>query len=126
MQSSTPVLKFLLDENVRIELFNFLKQNGFDVTRAPKSAPDNKLQEISKRERRILITNDEDFIESTVGEIFAVIWLKIPQNKPEVLLETVEKLTREIKDFSERLFVLKSGCWDVLPLPKEVIMNLKN
>lgn len=42
MSSSIPTQGFLLDENVRIELFRHLKEKGFDVKLMPKSTPDSR------------------------------------------------------------------------------------
>ena len=62
MSSLTPNLKFLVDENVRTELSRFLRIQGFDFKLAPKGASDKQLALISKTEKRILVTNDEDFL----------------------------------------------------------------
>lgn len=121
MPSSTHVHKFLLDENVRIELFRFLKQRNFNVKKAPKSAPDNCLLVISKREKRILVTNDEDFIELTSNEVFSVVWLRIPQNDPKRLVETFEKLTNDVIDFSGKLFILRPRTWEEFPLTEQTV-----
>lgn len=116
MLSSTPSHKFLLDENVRIELFRFLKRKGIDVRLPPKSAPDSKVALISNREKRVLVTNDEGFTHYTRDEIFAVIWLRIPQNDSMSLINSFEKLLKGYKDFSGKLVVLKSGSWEEFPL----------
>ncbi|MEK6860878.1 MAG: DUF5615 family PIN-like protein, partial [Nanoarchaeota archaeon] len=92
MPSLTPDLKLLLDENVRIELSRFLKTQGFNFTFAPKGATDKQLALISKKEQRILVTNDEDFQWFTKDEIYSVIWLWIPQNDPKSLISSFKKL----------------------------------
>lgn len=43
MSLSIPTLRFLLDENVRIELSRHLKEKGFDVKSMPKSTPPQTL-----------------------------------------------------------------------------------
>lgn len=58
MQSSVRTRKFLLDENVRIELYRFLKRKGNDVKILGKSVSDEQLAAVSKKEQRILVTND--------------------------------------------------------------------
>lgn len=82
MSSSIPTLGFLLDENVRIELFRYLKHKEFNVKLAPKSTPDSRLANLSKREKLIIVTNDEDFTDYLRGEVFCVVWLRIPQSDP--------------------------------------------
>jgi len=79
MSSSTPTLKFLIDENVRTELTAFLKKEKYNVkTIVPKSS-DSEISALSKKELRILITNDSDFSKSLRTEIYSVVWLRIPQ-----------------------------------------------
>jgi len=120
MPSSIPTHKFLLDENVRIELFKFLKNKGLNVKLAPKGASDEQLLSISKREKRILVTNDQDFVESAKEEVFSVVWLRIPQSSPEKLISSFENLVENLKDFSEMLIILRTNRWDELPLSLEV------
>ena len=82
LTSKDKELKFLLDENVKKELLQFLKKD-FDVIFKPKRLSDDKLSEFSKSEQRVFVTNDEDFSEFTKEEIFSVVWLRIPQKHPE-------------------------------------------
>ena len=116
MPLSIRALKFLLDENVRRELHTFLKQKGYDCILAPKATTDKKIATLSLRESRILVTNDEDFTEYTKGEVFCVIWLRLPQSKPEALLTSFQRLLRGQKHFSEKLFVVTQQKVDELPL----------
>ena len=120
MSSSIQLPKFLLDENVRIELFNFLKRRGIDVKLPPKSAPDSAVALLSKREQRVLVTNDEDFCECSKDEIYSVVWLRLPQNDSEGLVKSFEKLLASFKNFSGRLVVLRRGKWDEFPLGEKV------
>ena len=85
-------LKFLRDENVKKRLERFLLQHGFDVVTASKRTPDDELAQLSKFEKRVLITNDNDFIKFSKEDIFSVVWLRIPQEKPQLLLESFSKL----------------------------------
>ena len=62
LMSKDKKLKFLLDENVKKELLQFLKKD-FDVIFKPKGLSNGKLAEFSKLEKRIFITNDWDFTE---------------------------------------------------------------
>ena len=122
MSSSTPSpkFKFLLDENVRIDLYKFLQSNGFDIKVAPKGASDSFLASLSKTEKRILITNDEDFADYSDDKIFSVVWLKIPQNNPKSLISSFTKLVNEFNKFSGRLVVLEAENWKDFPLPKDI------
>lgn len=116
MSSSIPRPKFLLDENVRVELVKFLKSQGFDVKLAPKAAPDLLLASLSKKEKRILVTNDEDFVEYTDNMVFSIVWLRIPQNDPKKLIASFQKLLSEFNNFRGKLIVLETGRWQDFPL----------
>lgn len=110
-------IKFLLDENVRIELYKLLESLGIDIKLSPKGTTDVKLAEISLKEKRIFVTNDQDFIEYPKDKIFSVIWLKIPQNDPNELVSSFKKLLDENHLFNGRLIILEPGKWEVYPLP---------
>lgn len=120
MSSSTLNHKFLLDENARIELYRFLKQNRFDVKLATKSAPDSQHASISKKQSRILVTNDEDFTHYTSDEIFSVVWLRINQSDPFSLITSFGKLLKELKSFKGKLIILTEKGWEEFPLFEEV------
>ena len=121
MSLSTPSLPptFLFDENVRVELARVLKAEGFDVKVVPRSSPDDFAASVSKREERVLVTNDFDFCEYTKDEIFGVIWLRIPQNNPKELIASFGKLLNQLKVFSGRLITLEMSKWTDLPLFKK-------
>lgn len=84
--------KFLLDENVRRELYDWLKHREIDVRRAPKGAANGELAQHSLREGRVLVTNDEDFTKYAIGEVFGIVWLRVPQDDPEGLLNAFASL----------------------------------
>lgn len=116
MPLSTPNLLFLVDENVNFKLYKFLKHKGIDVISTPKTLKDKDIAQICLKETRILITNDEDFSGYLAEEIYSVIWLRIPQNKPEVLTASFEKLLSECKDFSGKTIILSESDWQDLSL----------
>lgn len=120
MSSSIPNLKFLLDENVTAELAKFLQSQGLSVKSAPKTSPDSHLALLSKTEKRILVTNDEDFADYSKGNIFSVLWLKIPQNDPKSLISSFTKLIKEFNKFSGRLVILEVQKWTDFSLPKDI------
>lgn len=73
MLSSTRKPRFLLDENVRVELARSLIDQGFSVQIAPRSASDLYLAKISKQEKLVLVTNDKGFCDYTREEIYSVV-----------------------------------------------------
>lgn len=113
MSSSVHKPKLLLDENVRIELFRFLKENFFDVKKVKKGISDSSVIKISNSEKRVLITNDSDFLEPTCAKekVFSIIVLKIPQNKPNTLINLffscINKIT--LKELKGKVFELKES-----------------
>ena len=113
-------LKFLLDENVKKELLQFLKKD-FDVIFKPKKLSNGKLAEYSKSEQRIFVTNDWDFTDKflyTKDKIFSIVLLRIPQDKPESLLKSFSKLLKEIKpeNFEGNLITLYEDRSETSPL----------
>ena len=108
--SNDKKLKFLLDENVKKELLQFLKKD-FDVIFKPKQLSNGELAKFSISEQRIFVTNDWDFTEEhsyNKETIFSIIWLRIQQDKPESLLSSFSKLLKETKseDFEGNFITL--------------------
>lgn len=116
MPSSILNHKFIIDENVHHELRSLLQKSGQDVTLAPKSASDSRLAAISKKEKRILITNDQDFFNYSKDELFSFVWLKIKQGDDKSLLRSFEKLLKEFKRFQGRSVILENDKWKDFPL----------
>ena len=114
-------LKLLLDENVRSELEPFLKSKELSVI-SPKGVANGNLAALSKAEKRILVTNDADFTDPVLfpkEKIFALIWLRIPQNDPEALLRSFSALLKEKtkqKDFEGQLITLKKDGFESSPI----------
>lgn len=120
MSLSIPSPKFLLDENVHADLSKNLRTQNLDFKLAPKRSSDSRLAEISKKEERILVTNDQDFVSYAKGEIFSVVWLRTPQDNPKVLLTSFQKLLSEFKNFEGRFIVLGPREWEEFPLGEEL------
>ncbi|MFH1889736.1 MAG: DUF5615 family PIN-like protein [Nanoarchaeota archaeon] len=115
---SSSQLKFLLDENVKRDLLNFLTSEGYDVTFKPKGLSNGKLAAFSKSEQRIFVTNDEDFTEFTKEKIFSLVWLRTPQDKPESLISSFSKLLKETNSeyFKGKLIIISEDKFEISPL----------
>lgn len=117
-------LKFLFDENVDKRLERFLKKQGVDIISKPKGLSNGKLAEFSRLEKRILVTNDDDFTNPEhfpKEKSFSVVRLRIPQDKLQSLLEAFSKLLKEKtkpEDFEGKLITLKEEGFDIDSLPK--------
>ncbi len=120
MSSSTPSHKFLIDENVKRKLALSLKSKNFDIEIVTKAATDNQIALISKRDSRILITNDKDFGECTKQEIFSVILLRISQYDTQLLIKSFSRLLEECDDFEGNVIILNPNSWDSFELAEEV------
>ena len=120
MSSSALTPKFLVDENVRARLAKFIQNQGFDVKLVPKSISDSQVALISKKEKRVLITNDEDFTNYSGDELFALIWLKIPQADPKSLISSFEAIVENFQDFSGIMIILRVMKWDEFKLGEEI------
>lgn len=120
MSSSTPSPKFLLDENVKKVLLTFLQSKKLDTVIVPKSATDAKITTISIKQKRIIVTNDEDFQWYTKDQVYSVVLLKIPQSDSRGLISSFEKLLKEFSNFSGRIVVLETGKWNDYPLWEEI------
>jgi len=59
-------VKLLADENVKLRLMRWLKASGQDITAADKGVKNSHLFEMAVNESRILLTNDTDFLNTTL------------------------------------------------------------
>lgn len=117
---SSSSAKFLLDENVRVELSRWLKASGVDVIRSPRRTANGALARRSLNEKRVLVTNDEDFTEYAVGTIFGVVWLRIPQDDPDGLLKAFAPLVSwPPTKFKDKLVMLWPDRCEVFSLWEE-------
>lgn len=116
MPLSTPNPTFLLDENVDSHLYKFLSSKDIDVKLASKGSSDKEIAKICLTENRILVTNDEDFQGYSDDEIYSVVWLRIPQSKPDLLMQSFTKLLSECNQFKGRIIVLYESDWKDFPL----------
>ena len=123
MSPSTSVFKFLLDENVRIELFLFPKSKGVDAKLVSKGSSDEKIASLSKTEERVLVTNDADFAASGLyseEKLFALVWLRVAQSDVEELLGSFELFLTEFKEeLKGKVVVLEKGSWESFSMGSE-------
>jgi predicted nuclease of predicted toxin-antitoxin system len=93
-------MRFLLDETVRAELDGFLREEGFHTRRLPKGAPDRALAAASKEEKRLIVTNDEDFASFPLGKVYGVLQLRVPQRDARALLSAFQRVLRACKKWA--------------------------
>ena len=119
--SAFHLIKFLRDENVKLRLEIFFKQNGVDIISKPKGLSNGKLAVFSKQEGRVLITNDRHFTNSSVfpkEKIFSVVWLRIPQDRSDLLIKSFSTLLKENPPdkFEGNLITLYEERFEISPL----------
>ena len=88
-------MRFLADENFRLDVIKFLKTAGHDVEGVIPQTPDEIVADSLKKEKRVLLTNDADFSQT----------LKFPPHEyPGILIfrihpPSLEKFKRAIRNF---------------------------
>ena len=104
--------KILTDENVDVELLDFLRAEGFDVFDIKEEClfrlSDAAILELSVIHERVVISQDSDFgtlIFRDNAPFFGVVYLRPGHQLPGVHIETVESILKAGLDF-EAPFVL--------------------
>ena len=62
MVSSTTFPLFLADENIKAKLVRYFSQKGCDICFAKKGLKNSSLLSLAKKEKRVLLTHDRDFL----------------------------------------------------------------
>jgi hypothetical protein len=101
---------------VRAELDAYPREEGFEVKRLSKGAPDQSLAAVSREERLVIVTNDEDFSVMPSAKVFSVVLLRLPQRDVDALHGTFDPLLAECKDWKECLILLDRIRWKPLLL----------
>lgn len=117
MSSSIPI-RFLLDENVRRELKALLSKREVDFALAIKRAPDEIHAHASLAEKRVVVTNDHDFMYMCQGDVFGVVLLLVPQNDPDLLLKHFGEMLDDCTEYKDRIVFVATGGWRSSPLPR--------
>ena len=100
-------MRFLLDENIDIRLADVLAQLGHDATAIardyPASLEDVDVLAIAVRERRILITNDQDFGELVVRERRPHAGVILFRVRPATFAHQRDRLAQVLDEYADRL-----------------------
>jgi len=106
-------VKFLLDENVSHNLLKLLISKGYDTTTVQelnkRGAKNSILQEIARKEGRVLLTYDKDFIEFKHESDNQLILVDIHPLIDENVLPHFEKFLDSFSfdDLKENIVLLK-------------------
>lgn len=113
-------LRFLLDENVPVEVKEFLESKGFQAEYGPKGVNNSEVASLAKEKKRVLLTRDTDFLNTDLfppREYSGIVVFRIHPPKPEKLVEGTASLLEEVKEFKGRSLVVGEG-WIKIP-PEE-------
>lgn len=94
-------MKFLADENVRKRLVKTLIKAGHEVKEPKKGIKNSVLFSLAKKEERILLTNDTDFLEEKYSpdkKIGIIVFRVFPdtfENQKKALLRLLSKYKQE-------------------------------
>lgn len=90
-------MKFVTDENLGVQIPQYLQNLGFDIIPIPIGASDINILKIANKENRILITLDKDFGELVFkyklihsGVILFRLKNESIENKKKVILKTLK------------------------------------
>lgn len=107
-------MKFLLDENIGMSVFDFLKNIGYDVIFIGSNlsgVKDESILEKAYREKRILITLDQDFGSLVFRKLMphcGVILLKPRQDSVQTRINLIDQLLKKFKKYLSGKFIVIS------------------
>jgi predicted nuclease of predicted toxin-antitoxin system len=102
-------LKFLLDENVRVEVKEFLESKGLSAEYASKGISNGKLASLAKEKGLVLLTRDSDFINTVLfppKQFSGMVVFRIHPPTAEKLIKGLKFLLSKVKEFKGKVFVV--------------------
>ena len=105
-------MKFLIDENVRKEVIDFIKDLGYDVLMPPSGCSDEEIAKIAKKERIVILTHDVHFANILAyppNEFFGIIRIKIHPPKAETTINALKNLFNKVplSEIDKKLVILE-------------------
>jgi len=105
-------MQFLVDENVRKEVRDFLKTKGHDVLSLPAGLEDEKIAQIAKETKRIILTHDQHFGDILLyppKEYSGIIRIKIHPPNAETIIKALENLFQKLspQQIDKKLIILE-------------------
>lgn len=108
-------MKFLIDENIRLEVSEYLITEGHDVKRVPSGIQNGNVIKLAVADRRILITSDVHFSNILMyppHKYNGIIRFKIHPPSAVKEVNALKKLLLEVSSqskFDKRLFVVEEN-----------------
>lgn len=105
-------MKFLIDENVRKEIIDFIKGLGYDVLLAPQGSKDEEIAKIAKEEDRIILTHDihfADILAYPPKEFNGIIRIRIHPPNAETIITALKNLLQKLplSEIDKKLIILE-------------------
>ncbi len=94
-------MKIIADENIKLKLVNFLIQRGHDVGIITKGFNDNKLFTLACKEKRLILTHDKHFLNTSLFppiKTAGIILLRIHPPELSKLENALDKLFNHLKE----------------------------
>lgn len=105
-------MKLLLDENVHHGLVPFLAKLGHKVRLSPKGIVNGEVFKLAIKEKRILVTRDDDFLNSSIfpsAKHFGIWLLRVPardlEGQKRSILELLDQMDGA-QEFKGRAVIL--------------------
>ncbi|MCM8780299.1 MAG: DUF5615 family PIN-like protein [Candidatus Omnitrophica bacterium] len=107
-------MQFIVDENVRKEVVDFLRTQDQDVMSLPAGLEDERIAQIAKETKRILLTHDQHFANILAyppKEYSGIICIKIHPPNAEAIINALENLFQKLpsKQMDKRLIILEKN-----------------
>lgn len=105
-------MRFLIDENIRSEVSDFLAHKGHDVKKVPQGTKNSSVILLAKKEKRILLTHDIHFSNILMYPPHThcgIIRIKIHPPSVDKTISALKQLLAAVpsEGFNKNLFVLE-------------------
>ena len=105
-------MRFLIDENVRLEIETFLVKAGHDVRRVAPGSENGEIIQLAFTEKRVLVTHDLHFANILIyppERYCGIIRIRIDPPLASKVLPALQKLLEKVapEKFNKKLYVLE-------------------
>jgi len=105
-------MRFLIDENVRLEIAEFLRNEGHDIKTIPSGIENSEVIRLAQKEQRILLTHDIHFSNILLyppKQYSGIIRIKIHPPLVDKIVSALKYLLSKTspEEFDKKLFVLE-------------------
>ncbi len=105
-------MRFLIDENVRKEVVEFLIKEEHDVKSVPSGYKNGQIASLVKQKKRILLTHDKHFADILMYPpkgFFGIIRIRIHPPTAENIIPSLSKLLKKLSktNLTGKLIILE-------------------